>query len=70
MVKKLDRQHISNYGDRFQFSTLQSRFTSFVDLWDRGLRAREEGRSRAVRAAAPGRGEAEEAGGRRIASCM
>jgi len=24
--------------------TLQSRFATFIDLWDRGLRAREEGR--------------------------
>ena len=44
MVKRIDRTHISNYGARFRFSTLQSRFSTFVDLWDRGLRAREEGR--------------------------
>lgn len=44
MVKRLDRTHLGNYGDRFRFHTLQSRFASFVDLWDRGLRAREEGR--------------------------
>jgi hypothetical protein len=44
MVKRLDRSHISNYGDRFRFTTLQSRFATFTDLWDRGLRAREEGR--------------------------
>jgi hypothetical protein len=44
MVKRLDRSSIPNYGDRFRFSTLQSRFSAFVDLWDRGLRAREEGR--------------------------
>jgi hypothetical protein len=44
MVKRLDRQYISNYGFRFKFSTLQSRFTSHVELWDRGLRSREEGR--------------------------
>jgi hypothetical protein len=44
MVKRLDRGYIQNYGDRFRFSTLQSRFAAFVDLWDRGLRAREEGR--------------------------
>ena len=43
-VKKLDRSHIQNYGDRFRFSTLQARFSAFIDLWDRGLRAREEGR--------------------------
>ena len=28
--------------DRFRFQTLQSRYAAFVDLWDRGLRAREE----------------------------
>ena len=44
LVKRMDRQYISNYGYRFKFSTLQGRYTSFVDLWDRGLRAREEGR--------------------------
>jgi hypothetical protein len=44
MVKRLDRTPISNYGDRFRFSTLQSRYAAFVELWDRGQRAREEGR--------------------------
>jgi hypothetical protein len=44
LVKRIDRLYISNYGHRFKFSTLQGRFTSFVDLWDRGLRSREEGR--------------------------
>jgi hypothetical protein len=44
MVKRLDRAQISNYGDRFRFSSLQTRFTKFVELWDRGLRAKEEGR--------------------------
>ena len=44
LVKKLDRTHIQNYGERFRFTTLQARFAAFVDLWDRGLRAREEGR--------------------------
>jgi hypothetical protein len=44
LVKRLDRGYIQNYGDRFRFSTLQSRFSTFIDLWDRGLRAREEGR--------------------------
>jgi hypothetical protein len=44
MLKRVDRMHIPNYGHKFKFNTLQSRFTSFVDLWDRGLRSREEGR--------------------------
>jgi hypothetical protein len=45
LVKQLDRAYIQNYGLRFRFTTLQSRYATFVDLWDRGLRAREEGRS-------------------------
>ena len=44
MVKRIDRMRLANYGDRFRFTTIQSRYASFVDLWDRGLRAREEGR--------------------------
>ena len=44
LIKTIDRGHIQNFGDRFRFSALQARYTAFVDLWDRGLRAREEGR--------------------------
>ena len=43
-VKQFDRGHMPNTGDRFRFLTLQSRYATFIDLWDRGLRAREEGR--------------------------
>jgi hypothetical protein len=45
LVKQYDRAYIQNYGDRFRFSSLQARYSAFIDLWDRGLRAREEGRS-------------------------
>lgn len=44
MVRRLDEVHIPNTGSRFRFSTLQSRFQTFSELWDRGLKAREEGR--------------------------
>jgi hypothetical protein len=44
-VKKLDRAHIQNTGMRFRFLTLQSRYATYVELWDRGQRAREEGRA-------------------------
>lgn len=44
LVKRLDRTNITNYGVRFRFNTLQTRFNRFLDLWDRALRAREEGR--------------------------
>ena len=45
LVTRLDRQPPSNYAERFRFSSVQSRFRAFIDLWDRGLRAREEGRA-------------------------
>jgi hypothetical protein len=45
LVKQHDRSYIQNTGYRFRFHTLQSRYATFIDLWDRGLRAREEGRS-------------------------
>ena len=45
MIKRYDRGVSMGTGDRFRFEMLQSRFQSLVDLWDRGLRAREEGRS-------------------------
>jgi len=44
LVTKLDRAYIQNYADRFRFNTLQARYSSFAELWDRGLMAREEGR--------------------------
>lgn len=44
LMKQIDRAPLSNYAHRYRFSTLQSRFSTFVELWDRGLRAREEGR--------------------------
>ncbi len=44
LMKQIDRSPVSNYAQRYRFSTIQSRFATFVELWDRGLRAREEGR--------------------------
>ncbi|HEY0873487.1 MAG TPA: MXAN_5187 C-terminal domain-containing protein [Vicinamibacterales bacterium] len=45
LIKRWDRRHIDRSGDRFRFQQLQARYASFVDLWDRGQRAREEGRT-------------------------
>ncbi len=46
LLRKID--HVTgqarSYADRFRFQTLQSRYSTFADLWDRGLKAREEGR--------------------------
>jgi hypothetical protein len=53
LVKKWDRGYIQAAADRFQFETLQRRYRTFIDLWDRGLRAREEGRPGPFVAAAP-----------------
>ena len=44
MIKRYDRGYIQSTGDRFKFEMLQSRFQALIDLWDRGMRAREEGR--------------------------
>lgn len=44
IIKRWDRGQIDTSIDRFRFQTLQARYTTFVDLWDRGQRAREEGR--------------------------
>ena len=44
IVKRWDRAYIEIAVDRFRFSTLQARYATFIDLWDRALRAREEGR--------------------------
>jgi hypothetical protein len=44
LVKQFDRQGIKNTGDRMRFETIQARYNSYIDLWDRALRAREEGR--------------------------
>ncbi len=44
LIKRWDRGRIDASVDRFRFQNLQARYSSFVDLWDRGQRAREEGR--------------------------
>lgn len=42
--KRFDRMTFDGPISRFRFTTLQARYSSFADLWDRGVRAREEGR--------------------------
>ena len=44
VLTRWGRRRIDLPVDRFRFQTLQSRFATFADLWDRGQRAREEGR--------------------------
>jgi hypothetical protein len=44
LLKRWDRGVIESAADRFRFQTIQTRFAKFAELWDRGQRAREEGR--------------------------
>lgn len=44
LLRRFDRAYIQSAIDRFRLNTLQSRFSTFAELWDRALRAREEGR--------------------------
>src|SRR5215217_2770228 len=44
LIKRHDRGHITGTADRFRFEMLQSRFQKMIEVWDRGLRAREDGR--------------------------
>src|SRR4051812_41042421 len=44
LLKRWGRGLIPGTSDRFRFEMLQSRFQSLIDLWDRAMRAKEEGR--------------------------
>jgi hypothetical protein len=44
LVRRLDLASMQSSSDRFRLETLQHRFRTFTNLWDRGVRAREEGR--------------------------
>ena len=45
LIKRLSNGEIRNNGDRFRFQGLSSRYTTFNELWQKKLRAREEGRA-------------------------
>ena len=46
MIKRWDRAYMEgSTADRFRYEALQSRFQTMIDVWDRGQRAREDGRS-------------------------
>jgi hypothetical protein len=44
LMKRYDRMYIQNTGDRFRFQTIQSRWAAFNELWERQMRAQEQGR--------------------------
>lgn len=43
-IKRLERTPYEAQLHRFQFGVVQARFAAFAELWDRAVRAREEGR--------------------------
>jgi len=45
MVKRFDRMTLRNTAERFRFGTLQARYASFCELWEKTLKAKEEGRA-------------------------
>src|SRR5262245_34257363 len=52
LVKRYDRMNLPNTAQRFRFGTVQARFMAFCELWERNLRAKEEGRGPRGRTAA------------------
>ena len=44
IVKRWERVSIGSATPRFRFSTLVQRYRTYATLWERGMRAREEGR--------------------------
>jgi hypothetical protein len=44
LVRRYANQEIRNNGERFRYQGLTARFTTFSELWQKRLRAREEGK--------------------------
>jgi hypothetical protein len=44
LIKRWARAHVQSGVDRFRLDALQTRYRKLIELWDRGMRAREEGR--------------------------
>jgi hypothetical protein len=44
LFKRWSRTHVQSGVDRFRLDALQMRYRKFIELWDRAMRAREEGR--------------------------
>jgi hypothetical protein len=78
LIKRYANSEIRNNGERFRYQSLSARYTTFSELWQKRLRAREEGkafgvhglradqlpppRAAAAPAAAPAAGRAPRAG--------
>jgi hypothetical protein len=44
LIKKYANSEIRNNGERFRYQSLSARYTTFNELWQKRLRAREEGK--------------------------
>jgi hypothetical protein len=44
LIKRYSNSEIRNSGERFRYQSLSSRFATFNELWQKRLRAREEGK--------------------------
>ena len=44
LIRRHSNQEIRNNGERFRYQGLTARFTTFSELWQKRLRAREEGK--------------------------
>src|SRR5262245_42206577 len=51
LFKRYDRMYIQNTGDRFRFQTLQAKWSSSCELWERMMNQQEFGRPRFGRGA-------------------
>ncbi len=52
-LRRLGNSDVEKAAERFRLQSLQSRYNSFVELWEKRLQAREEGRTGPVRRLAP-----------------
>jgi hypothetical protein len=54
LVKRYDRMNLRNTAEKFRFGSLQAKFVAFCELWERQLKAKEEGRQIPGRRSASG----------------
>jgi len=48
-LRRLGNADVEKAAERFRLQTIQSRYSSFVELWEKRMQAREEGRTGAIR---------------------
>ncbi len=63
LLKRLSGVNVERAAERFRLQNLQSRFSSLTELWEKRLKARDEGRAVTGRAPVPRHAEVPAAGG-------